>query len=75
VRGGPLGYADLFDLGDLSAAPRLKVRPTEALDTLDDLAGEHPNDSSVQRLAARSRAMRDSPPGADWDAVSRFEVK
>jgi hypothetical protein len=53
----------------------LKVRPTEAIDTLDDLVGEHPNDSSVQRLAVRSRAMRDSPPGADWDAVSRFEVK
>jgi hypothetical protein len=46
-----------------------------AIEVLDDLAGEHPVGSSIQRLAARSRAMRDSPPGADWHAASRFEVK
>jgi len=46
-----------------------------AIDVLDDFAGEHPGDSFIQRLAARSRALRDRPPGADWDAVSRFEVK
>ena len=46
-----------------------------AIGALGDLAGEYPGDSSIQQLAARARAMRDSTPGADWDAVSRFEVK
>jgi adenylate cyclase len=47
----------------------------EAIHLLDDLAGERSDDLSIQRLLARARAMRDNPPGADWDAVSRFEVK
>jgi hypothetical protein len=46
-----------------------------AIDVRDDLAGERPDGSSIQRLAALSRAMRNNPPGANWDAVSRFEVK
>jgi hypothetical protein len=60
----------------------LKARPKEAIDALDDLAGEHPGDSSIEHLAARSRVMRECPPDADWDAPgtdrdapSRFEVK
>jgi hypothetical protein len=53
----------------------LKARPKEAIDALDDLAGEHPDDSSIEHLAARSRVMRECPPDADWDAISRFEVK
>jgi hypothetical protein len=53
----------------------LKTRPEEAIDALDDLAGEHPNDSPIEQLAARSRAMRECPPDADGDAISRFEVK
>ena len=47
----------------------------DSINLLDDLAGEHVDEPSIQRLAARARAMRDNPPGADWDAVSRFEVK
>jgi hypothetical protein len=42
---------------------------------LEDLTREHADDLSIQRLAARARAMRGDPPGADWDAVSQFEVK
>jgi adenylate cyclase len=47
----------------------------DAIHLLDDLAGERADDLSIQRLLARARAMRDNPPSADWDAVSRFEVK
>ena len=47
----------------------------DSIDLLDDLAGERADDLSIQRLLARARAMRDNPPGADWDAVSHFEVK
>ncbi len=47
----------------------------ESLGLLEDLAREHGDDLSVARLAQRARALREDPPGADWDAVSRFEVK
>jgi len=47
----------------------------EALGLLDELAAHDSGDLSIRRLAARARAMRDDPPGADWDAVSRYEVK
>jgi adenylate cyclase len=50
-------------------------RFADAIGVLDDLAREHADDLSIQRLTARARALRDDPPGADWDAVSRFEVK
>ncbi len=46
-----------------------------SIERLDDLARAHPDDLSIQRLLARARALRDDPPGVDWDAVSRFEVK
>ena len=47
----------------------------DSINLLDDLAGERADDLSIQRLLARARAMRDNPPGTDWDAVSHFEVK
>ncbi|MBW2495440.1 MAG: adenylate/guanylate cyclase domain-containing protein, partial [Deltaproteobacteria bacterium] len=47
----------------------------DAIQLLDALAGERANDLSVRRLLARARALREEPPGADWDGVSHVEVK
>jgi hypothetical protein len=45
------------------------------IDVFDDLVGEYPVDSPTQRRVARACTMRDRASGADWGAVSRFEVK
>ncbi len=71
----PQEVAKFAELYEAALALFRERRFKEALDALDALASERPRDLSVERLAARCRALRDDPPSDDWDGVSQFEEK
>jgi adenylate cyclase len=47
----------------------------DAIDALEQLTGEFPEDLSVSRLLELARQFETRPPGTDWDGVSVFHEK